>query len=328
MRLGELFHLEGTYRVQSRRVGRPSRLVGRWGIGNPPHELDEHAINVRLAHDPAWRGARAVELRPAFIEQRAGEFEREPDILYKVSQFAPADGRSPMPANIVDVLKAVSNWSRRLPVLRALIGAEATEEIQSILRRRLERVVVNEYIVHEAGHAIGYDTESKYADGYFRVAGRTVWPLIYVEELRADLFSFAFAKEMLDEQEAAAVFVYNVFLRLGVHAEGIAQCRTEPYGSIPTMLYSLLRELGWLSSGRKWGAPPLRVGPLAPASLIELMSACAARARTELLSPEIAAGSSATDAALVAARFYRTATSNSQANDELLFACRTAAARL
>ncbi|MBR0683069.1 hypothetical protein GXW74_21445 [Roseomonas eburnea] len=323
-----MFDLEGTYRVQSRRVGRPSRLVGRWGIGNSPHHLDEYAINVRLAHDPAWRGTRAVKLRPAFVEQRAGEFEQEPDILYKVSQFIPAEGKSPMPTNIVDVAKALSNWDRRVPVLRALIGQKSTEELQAFLNPRLARVIANEYFVHEAGHAIGYDTESKYADGYFKLAGKTVWPLIYVEEFRADLLSFAFASDLLDRQEAAAVFVYNVFLRLGVHTEGLAQAQREPYGPIPTMLYALLREFGWLVPGPKWEMPPLRVGPLAPTSLVELMSACAARARAQLLTPELAAGSSATDAALVAAHFYRSTMSNSQANDELLIACRSAAERL
>jgi len=82
-------------------------------------------------------------------------------------------------------------------------------------------------------------------EGYFQPAGRAAWPLIYVEEFRADILSFGFAADRLEERQAASVFLYNVLLRFGVHLEGKAKDNSDPYGPIPVMLYLLLRRLGW-----------------------------------------------------------------------------------
>lgn len=234
-----------------------------------------------------------------------------------------------MHANIVDVTKAVSKWDERVPILEALLGPERVECLQALIRPRLARVVANEYFVHEAGHALGYDTERKYADGYFRVSGRTIWPLVYVEELRADLLSFAFAAELLNREEAAAVFLYNVFLRLGVHAEGVTgrQTKSPPYGMIPAMLYGLLRASGWISFEGAYATAPLRLSSLETAALVEVMLGCAAQARERLLGPEAMNRSSPTDAAIVAARYYRAALSDGLVDDELSNVCNIAGDR-
>ena len=207
-----------------------------------------------------------------------------------------------MSANVVDVVKAAGNWHQRRPFLAALLGDVAFAQAERLIGD-VQGVAADEYFVHEAGHCLGHDTARKYAQGYFRLAGKVAWPLIYVEEFRADILSFGFAADLLDEQRAASVFLYNVLLRFGVHLEGKAKDGSEPYGAIPVLLYSLLQRLGWLEPTAGPDAS-LCVASLVPADLVTVMRSCAAAGCHDLVEPELRADTG-TDAALVAARYYR-----------------------
>ena len=321
---GEPFAFQGTYRVQSKARGKPSRLEGRWGVCEEG-ELDEATVNQLLVSNPFWSGASRVQLKPAFVIERDGEFAEEPDILYKKSHFVPTCGGSAMPTNIVDVAKAATRWREREPFLVALLG-EAVYSQAAKLIGGLEGVVANEYFVHEAGHCLGYDTERKYAQGYFQIAGKIAWPLIYVEEFRADLLSFGFAADLLGEHSAAAVFLYNVLLRLGVHLEGYANGVPNPYGDIPFMLYSLLRKQGWVEPDT---AHPgvLCVTSLVPADLIVLMRASVAHCCYWLVQPEWLADTG-TDAALGAAHYHKRVLSDHHLVQEFKMICDTVVAGL
>jgi hypothetical protein len=298
---GESFTFQGVYRVQSKTRGSPSYLAGRWAECESG-ELCVQEVNRLLAEDPLWRGRSRVEIRPAFVSERIGEFRNEPDILYKQSHFTPDIDHTGMPTNIVDVTKAVLNWRERRSAMLALLGASVYADACSLISG-LESVVFNEYAVHEAGHSLGFDTATKYSAGYFRVDGKTAWPLVYVEEFRADLLSFGFAANLLEEPQAAALFLYNVLLRLGVHLQARAQGAPNPYGLVPLMLYSLLRSLGWIRPGNK-SAAPVQFLSLAPAELATLMRECTAHGREHLAEPELRV-SDKIDAAIIAAGYHR-----------------------
>ncbi len=301
MRPGEPFEFFGHYRVQSKRISYPSRLAGCWAIllSSDP---DSATINALLRSDPQWRGEAVVGIRPAFIGQRAGEFANEPDILYKRSHFARSGGSNDMPCDIIDIRKAAARWTGRRRFVSRLLGQETATEIEYTIGD-VQRIAALEYYVHEAGHCIGYDTSSKYQDCYFRICGKTVWPLVYLEEFRADLLAFGFAASLLPPHTAAALFLYNVLLRLGSHIEGVEQRGHHPYGAIPFLLYASLRRTGFFispASGKSGSS--LRFESTAADDIVQHMRTLDALARAELVEPTALSG---TDAALRAATFYR-----------------------
>lgn len=301
MRPGEPFEFFGQYRVQSKRISHPSRLAGCWAILRT-YDPDSATINALLRSDPQWRGEAVVGIRPAFIGQRAGEFANEPDILYKRSHFYRADGSNDMPCDIIDVRKAAARWTERRRFASRLLGQETAMEVEDTIGD-VQRIAALEYYVHEAGHCVGYDTISKYQDGYFQLRSKTVWPLVYLEEFRADLLAFGFAASLLPPHTAAAVFLYNVLLRLGSHIEGVEQRGQHPYGAIPFLLYALLRRTGFfiLPASSKSGSS-LRIKSIAADDIVQHMHSLDVLARAELVEPTALSG---TDAALRAATFYR-----------------------
>ncbi len=295
------FQYEGQYRVQSRGSTRASFLSGTWISPESAADLDRDIINQWLRLDPRYLGRMRVSMRPARVAAASGDFLDEPDILYKKANFDPLRETPAMPVNIVDVIKAVSKWKRRQRVVEALVGIEQYAAIESFFDS-LERVVANEYFVHEAGHALGYDVETKSEDGYFRVEGRVIWPLVFVEELRADLLGFGLAVQHLAPREAAAIFLYNCLLRLGVHLEAMQSDQRYPYGAVPFMLYFVLRDADWLRPGSR--AIPLRIGSLNVSDLISVMTFASRHAVDNLLDQELRSPSR-NDAAIVAASYYR-----------------------
>lgn len=304
MRAGGEFTLRGNYRTQSQMTSRSAAITGQWAVPGA-EQLSDADLNIALARDPDWKGFSKVSLRPAFIRFREGVFERCHDILYKADQFAPDPGSNSMPSNIVDVLKAAAGWSARYGVLCDLLGADVAYEIRCLISD-VEGIASDEYMVHEAGHAIGMSTDEKYNAGYFRLNGRILWPLIYMEELRADLLSFGFAADLLPPERAATIFLYNVFLRFGVHFAGLRrQPGQSPYGTISYVLFCLLRQLGWISAERGDGAP-MRVAGTEIGSIVALMKRCSTHAREEIVAGELGAGS-ALDVAINAANFQREA---------------------
>jgi hypothetical protein len=165
-------------------------------------------------------------------------------------------------------------------------------------------VIANEYYLHEAGHFLGYDVLDKYRDGYFLLDGKTAWPLIYLEELRADLQAFGFALSLLSAQEATQIFLYNFALRFGVQREGITRQGIASYGLVPYFLFCILWEIGFLTVVNIGQRYVLRLASLKTEDLVSIMHYCASHAESELTASEIATRDSF-DRALVAARYIR-----------------------
>ncbi len=278
------FSLQGQYRVQSRRDYAPSALEGEWFTSGAL--LGCAQVNQALHAHPHWNGRVRVALRPALVARRCGKFASEPDILYKQDLFIPAPGSPAMTDNIVDVMKSWWNWNQRRCFIQTLLSAEDYRRALALLSG-LKIIIANEYMVHEAGHFIGYDVCAKQADGYFVPGGRTAWPLVYLEEFRADLNAFGFAARLLPPEQAAKIFLYNLLLRFGVHRQGILSRQCAPYGLIPYFLFCLLGELGFIGVEAVAGQHRLRLGSLDTKVLVGLMRDCAAHADEHLNAPEM-----------------------------------------
>jgi hypothetical protein len=295
------FSLLGQYRVQSRRDYALSALEGKWL--ESAQLLDSAKVNEALSTHPLWNGRGQVALRSALISQRCGKFAFEPDILYKQDLFIPAPGSLPMENNIVDVLKSWRNWNQRRWFVQTLLGAEdyrrAVEHLSD-----LKVIIANEFMVHEAGHSIAYDVLSKQKDGYFAPGGKSAWPLIYLEEFRADLNAFGFAAKLLPPNQAAQLFLYNLLLRFGVHRQGILTNQSAPYGLIPYFLFCLLSERGFITAKEVAGRYRFVLGGLNTQNLIDLMLDCANHANEQLNAPEME-GRGPFDRALTAARYIQ-----------------------
>ena len=278
------FTITGLYRVQSRRSSCISMLHGKW-LRAEEDLLSNQQVNNALSAHPQWRGFARVSLRPAIVSIRSGKFLTEPDILYKQEFFEPDHGTSVMEENIVDVAKATTKWHERIGHIKLLFGDNQYRQIAAYLDN-LPLVVANEYYLHEAGHLLGYDVQAKYNDGYFSPGGRTAWPLIYLEELRADLHAFQFALELLPAERAVQVLLYNVALRMGVHLQGVADTGVAPYGLVPYLLYCVLREVGAVKICHSQGRVELSFADLTTKGLHRVMCACGAIAADQLTSLE------------------------------------------
>ncbi|HEX8613776.1 MAG TPA: hypothetical protein VF800_21065 [Telluria sp.] len=272
------FNFDGMYRVQSRREYGPSVLEGNWY--RAPGLIDQATINHALQAHPSWRGTAEVRLRPALITRRGGKFQSEPDILYKRELFEPSAASEPMADDMVDILKAKRNWSARSRHVVAILPDDCTDMVARL--RDLELTIANEYVVHEAGHFLSYDVLSKQRDGYFTVKGKTAWPLIYLEELRADLNAFGFAAQLLPAESAAQIFFYNLMLRFGVHREGLLRKKIAPYGLVPYLLFHVLHAMDFVRVGKRGGQHYLQLASTRPADVLEVMRACAAHAEDQL----------------------------------------------
>lgn len=279
------FSFTGTYRAQSHDEAAPSTLHGRWSSARDV--LDDGTINAALRAHPQWRGEATIALRPALVTARSGEFASEPDVLYERELFTPEPSTPPLPADIVDVHKSRALWQAQAPHLATVVSERTYGAIAERLRD-LDAVIANESYVHEAGHLLGYDMRRKQADGYFSASGRTAWPLVYLEELRADLHGFGFAVALLPPEQAVRVMLYGLARRFGVHREGLATRGVAPHGIVPFLLFSLLRELGALMVTEVDGKAVLRLVTLDTPWLYRVMLACADHAQTRLTAPELA----------------------------------------
>lgn len=292
--------MQGSYRVQSRRDYAPSSLEGEWYISSGL--ISNDVINNALRAHASWQGREQVRLSPALVYQRRGKFSFEPDILYKNELFIPKPGTPAMDMNIVDVLKSRNNWIGRVDYIKELFPEISLLALQKL--HGLELVIANEYMLHEAGHFLAYDVCAKQREGYFSVMGKTAWPLVYLEELRADLNAFGFAAQLLAPEKAAQIFLYNVMLRFGVHREGIVQKQQAPYGLVPYLLFHLLQDLGFLSVCQQHGRRSFNLTSLETNQLTAVMCACARHAEQELNAPELTK-TTALEKAIVAAKYVR-----------------------
>lgn len=293
--------LQGQYRVQSRRDYAAAALEGRWFTS--AKLLDNTMVNEALRAHPFWNGKAHVTLRPALLSQRCGKFASEPDILYKQDLFIPAPDSPKMNSNIVDVLKSLRSWNQRKRFIKTLLDAQD-------YRRSVERLsdlrvtIANEYMVHEAGHLVAYDVLTKQIDGYFAPGGKTAWPLIYLEELRADLNAFGFAARLLPPDQAVQIFLYNLLLRFGTHRQGILTQQCAPYGLVPYLLFCLMRERGFIRVEAAAERHSFRLSSLDTRSLIGLMHDCAEHADEQLNVPEMVEQTSI-ERAFAPARYIR-----------------------
>lgn len=307
----EHFSLQGQYRVQSRRDYVPSSLEGEWY--DSPHIISNPEINAALQAHSCWQGRTQVTLNAALVSKRSGKFASEPDILYKRDLFIPLADSAEMVADIVDVLKSKNNWYGRLRYLKELFP----EQYSTILRclyggnmqanvvQDLQEIIANEYVLHEAGHFVAYDVYAKQSDSYFSVAqNKTAWPLIYLEELRADLNAFGFAMQLLPAEQAVQIFLYNVLLRLGVHRQGIVCEHRAPYGLVPYLLFCLLHDLDCISVYQSHEQHCFVFKAIETQSLLEVMHACVDHVQCELNQVEMNA-ITPLDRAISAAQYVR-----------------------
>ena len=315
------FCFRGLYRVQGSISPTSSRLEGIWMQGREGM-LTDIMVNDALVNHPAWGGVSFSSLRAAEVSARIGEFASRADILYKKSNFTADADTSAMPVNIIDVIKSRGLWCRRRPFLVALFGKDCYEHAEELVRD-LTVTIANEYFLHEGGHYLGYDVDCKTADGYFKPAGSPAWMLIYLEELRADLHAFGLAASLLNVDAAAAIFVYNVLLRLGVHVEGVQSRREAPYGAIPYLLFCVLRDVGvceLVDGATAFHWPRTEV-------IQDWMGGCAEHATRHITVPE-ASAQSPLDAALISASYARARMQHDQRLSEFDAFIRTALTRL
>lgn len=307
------FSLAGQYRVQSHNSFTFSTLEGIW-LKSDFDLLSADEVNGALVLHSQLTGNARVELRPAIVTKRSGKFETEPDILYKHEFFVPMKGTPAMAKNIVDVLKAVVNWHDREKFVRLLFYDDYYDIIASRLEN-LKLIVANEYYLHEAGHFLGYDVLSKYGDGYFSAGGKVAWPLIYLEELRADFHSFGFGVQLLAAEHAVKIFLYNLALRFGVHRQGIVTANIAPYGLVPYLLFCILREIGYLSVIWSHGQPVLTFSDSTTDGMLQVMRECAAIAESQMTAPELCT-QDPMECALIAASYVRRKLEDSNAVEE------------
>ncbi|MFL6336295.1 MAG: hypothetical protein ACJ754_23585 [Pyrinomonadaceae bacterium] len=295
------FSFEGEYRVQSARALSTSVLRGVWFSPDVPC-LTREDMNQFLASQQNWLGRAKVTLRAAWIEERAGAFASHADALYYHKVFSAKDGSPRMKGDILDVSKLMAHWTRRGQFLRTFFSID---QYETLLNRvgSVERTATNEYMCHEAGHLLGVDIHTKYDGGHFRAGGRLAWPLIYVEEFRADLESFACALDCLSLEQACAVFNYHICHRFGLACES-GQTDCESAGAVPYLLYYLLRELGVLGVRKEKGRTVVDLNIATTAAIADAMRVCAKHATKFLTLPELSA-KSLLDAAIVGATYYR-----------------------
>jgi hypothetical protein len=227
---------------------------------------------------------------------------RRPGQPYKIECFTPFDGSSPFPCHIVDVPKAIGQLRERLPLV-LLLFANSQGEVLSRCLVDLRVAVTNEYYCHEAGHVLGRPVQVKSAVDYFKPAGQVAWPLVWVEEFRADLHSYSVAADLLEPRAAAAVFLYNLFARLAGDRVSF-QRQTYGYGPIPFLLLALLVDLGFLRVTAWRGRTRLFAAAVAEDAVVDVMRRCHQHALEAFTEPELSAGNPL-DWGINAARYYR-----------------------
>lgn len=213
--------VECHYRFQSRRNPQPGSLQG--AIVHAPSLLSSACVNVQLRQHPRWDGRSLVNLRIAFVRRRTGIFESNADALYYEPNFSAVQGTL-IDGDLLDLTKLQLLYAERLPTIATLFVPEAFEWLVSFIGS-VEWAAANEYMCHEAGHRLGWAMADKYANGFFRVGGRLAWPLIYMEEFRADTGSWDIATRTLGTSDAARVVTYTLVHRFAVAAQNLRDGR-------------------------------------------------------------------------------------------------------
>lgn len=294
------FDFDGLLQVQSRQLGRRGRLAGRW-LSPREGVISANCMNEALARDARWSGV-PINLLAAAVTTRAGMFHEVPDNLYKIDSYEPLNGGERFPAHIVDVFKAVEQWHRRFPLVSSLFG-EPQSTILASLTGRLEDTIPNEYLCHEGGHVLGWSVQTKSARGYFALGGKILWPLVWVEEFRADLHSYSVALEVTSARAAASIFIYNCLARFAGDAVSVRE-QTYGYGTIPFLLFCLLSEVGFLETIRWKSGLKLAVAGTSISDIVFAIKECQSHALKEITDAELSTDDPL-EWGINAARYYR-----------------------
>jgi hypothetical protein len=257
-------NFDGAYRLQSDRRAKPGSLHGL--IIEEADCLSLFDINRYLGRHERWHGAAQVNLKAAAVLQRAGVFSCHADALYYARNFDHTVN-SPLEHDLLDVTKLRTLFAERLPLLQSIFAPEAFEWILDVIGE-LHRTMVNEYMCHEGGHCLGYPVKDKYESGFFRFGGRLRWPLIYMEEYRADANSWSIAARLLKPRAATAVVLYTLTHRLGLAAENLRYGRPGA-GYIPFFHFLSFAERGTLVVAQTDMGPRLTFAALEPDRLLE-----------------------------------------------------------
>jgi hypothetical protein len=235
------------------------------------------AVTRALDAHPLRSGGRGIQLRSAHVMERSGLFASCADVLYKRELFEPDPGTPALATHIIDLDKARARWSLIEPTLDLIWGPQAAA-LRALIADP-DQAVRDEYFVHEAGHLVGFDIDAKMRSKHFVAAGQLLWPLVYLEEVRADLHALALAADAYDATRACAVFGLHVSTRLGVNRLD----RAQPYGLVPFLLIAVLSELGAIEIN---GEQAVLVSTRADA-LLSWMRECGRWASERITMPEL-----------------------------------------
>lgn len=311
----EEFRLTGQYRTQSFRNSCLSTLAGHWDSHSTADVLDAGTVNAALAIHPLFCGNYQISLRAAVVTHRTGAFCAD-DALYYRHQFIAEPGTEQMAADILDVPKLINHWQRRQKLIKSLFVDDEYFQLVGMLGH-YPVAGINEYLCHEVGHAVGWNIDAKYSSGYFRLDDRVVWPLIYMEEFRADTMGLHFACDMLGADRAASVFIFQLFHRFGL-AAAAAHIGSHTAGMVPFLLFSLLRNSDVIRIVRNSaGRSQVTFQSIGRHRLVEQVAASAWRAAQQLTVSELDARTRM-DVALNAAGYYRACLSNEQTLNEYM----------
>jgi hypothetical protein len=294
------FDFHGIFRVQSRKSGRSGRIAGNW-FTNGEGVISSDDLNRTLARNTHWSGV-PVNLRPAIMTKREGIFHDVLDNLYKMECYDPLDGGDPFPCHIIDVTKAVAQWHERWPLVSSLFVEGHAADLARVIND-LETVIANEYYCHEAGHVLGRSVQTKTGKAYFSPGDRVRWPLIWVEEFRADLHSYSVALDLLRPQAAVAVFVYNCLARWAGDALSMKN-QAYGYGPIPFLLFNLLLDLRFLTLVKSKSKLKAAISKPSMDELVNTMNHCHLHALSEFTEVELTT-EDPLEWGINAARYYR-----------------------
>ena len=205
------FDISLQYRSQSEpcSASRFGRLAGEWRTIEMP-------LLQRVARFVAESALEAppVGLRTADIFHRSGVFQEIGDALY-YDAFSSSPG---LPSDVLDCTKLVEHWHRRRALLEdvGLIGLVNQVEADNT---DVSAAAASEYVLHEVGHRLGYGLFDKQKAGFFQLAGRLSWPLVYFEEHRADMMAFQAAGKILSQHSLRVMVAYHLAHRLGLALE-------------------------------------------------------------------------------------------------------------
>lgn len=199
-----------------------STLTGVWLEPKTHGGLDaQDATRFARAHPACLDHQVEITLAPAYVSNRTGAFASNEDALYYADHFEATEGADTPPRDVLDVPKLQLLWRERRCALESLVRPDLF--VTTLLAGDITPIAIDEYMCHEAGHLLGVSVQRKQRNGYFRLGGRFRWPLVYVEEFRADINAWELALSHLDAARARRVIAYTLLHRLGLAAGNLFQ---------------------------------------------------------------------------------------------------------